>query len=379
LSRASLTPYHARVIYLNQAGTSWPKPAPVRAAAAAALAAPPQTWADGIETWHGEVAAALGIEDTASLLITPGATSALHVGVSDHPWQAGDRIVISGLEHHALHRPVQLLGRHGVEVVVIPRTHAEPAALEALEAELRRGRVRMVAVTAACNVTGELLPVDEIVRLARAHGALSLIDAAQVAGWLPLPTGPDGADLIVFAGHKGPHGPTGTGGLYVAPNVATASPRAVCEMSDADTPPCSPRPGYCDVGSVDRAALAGLAAGLRWVQAPERARRLSRARKQAEELASALLENPTVTLHGPRSPEARMPTLALTFSDRSPGAVATALLARGAFASAGEQCAPLAHQTLGTSPNGVLRLSFGPANGEGDAAAAAAALREILV
>ena len=84
-----------RVVYLNQAGTSWPKPAPVQAAVAEALSAPPETWADRLELQHAEVSRAFGVSDPDRLLLTPGATSALAAAISDHPWESGDRVVVS--------------------------------------------------------------------------------------------------------------------------------------------------------------------------------------------------------------------------------------------------------------------------------------------
>ncbi len=371
--------YPAGVFYLNQAGTSWPKPAPVREAVAAALAADPGTWDASFEAHHRAVAAAFGVPDPGRLLLTPGCTSALALAVADLPWAPGDRVVISGLEHHALHRPVRALERRGVEVVVLPWAPGEPVALDVLEVELARGGVRLVATTAACNVTGELLPVVELAALARAHGALALVDAAQVAGWLPLDVGRMGVDLLAFAGHKALHAPWGIGGLWVAPGVAMDVPEASCALPvDAAAEPCSPMPGYCDGGSVDRAALAGLAAALEWLADPARADRLARARGRIARLTEAVATLPGVRVRGPVDVAAKLPTLALTVADHAPARLAAGLAGRGVVAAAGLQCAPLAHASLGTAPAGVLRLSVGPTNTDEDVDAAAAALRELL-
>jgi selenocysteine lyase/cysteine desulfurase len=209
------------------------------------------------------------------------------------------------------------------------------------------------------------------VTLAREHGALSLVDAAQVAGWLPLDVARLGVDLLAFAGHKGPQGPSGIGGLYVAPHVAMRAPRAGAAA-------WAELPGFCDTGSLDRPALAGLAAGLRWIAAPERADRLARARARVQRLAEGVDELPGVKRCGPAAPEARMPTLAVTVAGRTPAELARALEARGTVASGGLQCAASAHETLGTLPHGVLRLSLGPASTDADVEGAIGTLREVV-
>jgi selenocysteine lyase/cysteine desulfurase len=367
------------MLYLNQAGTSWPKPPAVAAAIAQAHAATPDTWANRLEADHAIVCRAFGVRDPSRMLLAPNATSALAVGICDHPWEAGDRVIVSGLEHHAIARPVQQLVSNHVERVVVPRSSRESVVLPELEAELRRGRVRLVAMTAACNVTGELLPFERVISLAHQYGALCLIDAAQIAGWLPLDVERLGVDLLAFAGHKGPQGPIGIGGLYVAANVTMTSPRASCEIpSVGGEARGAPMPGYCDVGSLDRAALAGLAAGFGWLATPERSGRLAVARSSIAQLEEKLSDRPELTIHGRHTSNAGMPTLAVTVEDRSPAELAGALAVRGVIASGGLQCAPVAHETLGTHPDGVLRLSVGPTNGPGDASIAGDALIDCL-
>jgi selenocysteine lyase/cysteine desulfurase len=361
--------------YLNHAGTSWPKPEPVRAAVARALESSPASWPEDFDAGHARIAAALGIGDPGRLLLTPGCTSALALAVADLPWEPGDRVVISGLEHHALARPTQLLEARGVERVVLPRATDGPLDLERLRDELRQGGARLVAMTAACNVTGELLPVPEVVALAHEHGALCLVDGAQVAGWIDLDLASLEVDLFAFAAHKGLQAPWGLGGLYVAPHVSLASPSAACELPAPGQPPaCSTMPGYCDAGSVDRVALAGLVAALDWLDAPARADRLERARAHVERLTDALEERPGVRLHGTRPPRSRLPTIAFSVEGRRTAELAQDLGGRGLVVGAGLQCAPLAHEALGTAPSGVVRLSAGPATSDEDVESALEAL-----
>ena len=364
--------------YLNHAGTSWPKPEPVQRAVESALRSDPCDWPDDFDRQHRRVAEGFGVRDQGRLLLTPGCTQALSLAIADHAWIPGDRIVTSRLEHHAVQRPVALLERAGVEPVRIPRATDGPFDLDVLADVLRAGSVRVVAVTAACNVTGELLPVTEIATLAHEHGALCLVDAAQTAGWLPYDLSTLGVDLFAFAGHKGLQGPWGLGGLYVAPHVALSSPAAACELPEPGEPvACATMPGYCDAGSVDRTALAGLVAALGWLASPERTERLARARRQVERFAGALEQRPDARVLGMRSAEARLPTLAFAFEHMPLGDAASAFSRAGVTVAAGLQCAPLAHEELGTAPAGTLRLSAGPATGDAEIDRALSVLAEL--
>jgi selenocysteine lyase/cysteine desulfurase len=366
------------VPYLNQAGTSWPKPQAVRAAVVDAMTVPPESWAERMEAHRREVARFFGAPPE-RLLLTPGCTSALAVAIADHDWAQGDRVIVSGMEHHALSRPAQKLAGLDVELVVIPRAGERPLDLDCLERELGRGGVRLVAMTAASNVTGELLPIESIARMAHEYGALCLIDGAQIAGWIPLEPLAMGIDLFTFAGHKGPQGPSGIGGLIVAPEVIMNSPAAVCALPGAgEQASCATIPGSCDVGSLDRVALAGLCAGLRWLAEPERANRLGDARILVDRLRAGLAEIPGIRFHGASEKRERMPTLALTIQGRDPSEIAAELAKVGVVTSAGMQCAPLTHGTLGTEAGGVLRMSVGPQNSEPDIESAIEALHSIV-
>lgn len=356
-------------VYLNHAGTSWPKPAPVQEAARRALAGDPGRWAEDFARDHRRVARALGVPDPARLLLTPGCTSALAVAIADLPWEPGDRVLCGSFEHHALMRPLLKLAERGVEIVRVPPDGDAPFDLAALDAALDAG-ARLVATTAASNVTGALSPYAEITARAHAAGALSLIDAAQVAGWIDLEVRALDVDLLAFAGHKGPQAPWGIGGLYVHERLTMTTPGAVCDL-DA---PCAPMPGYCDTGSVDRAALAGLGAGLDWLDA--RPDRLARAREHIATLEATAVDAGARRLGPPI--EGRVPTLALVHEAHAPAALAAELAERGVLASAGLQCAPEAHRALGTDPDGVLRLSVGPTTTDAAIERACEALRAAL-
>jgi selenocysteine lyase/cysteine desulfurase len=363
-------------IYLNHAGTSWPKPAPVRNAVLAATDAPPDDWPAIFDRAAGRAADFFALPAADRLLFTTSCTEALAVAIGSLPWRDGDRVVTSSMEHHAVARPVLELARtRGVVHVAAPRAVAGPIDIDAVADELGRGGVRLVACSMASNVTGELLPVAELARLAHDHGALMLVDAAQTAGSVPIDVGALAADIFVFAGHKGPHGPQGIGGLYAAPGVAFESPSASCDLAAGS---CDPTLGYCDVGSLNLAAAAGLAAGLDWLAERGVAAVRAAVRDRTAELLAGLAELPGVTVHGAAGADARTAAVSITADRIAPAALADALRARGVIARAGHQCAPMAHRALGTADGGTLRLSAGAVTTDREVARAVAALGDAL-
>ncbi|MFT5359244.1 MAG: cysteine desulfurase/selenocysteine lyase [Polyangiales bacterium] len=355
--------------YLNHAGTSWPKPGGVRSAVAGTWETPARDWPGDFNADHGAVARWLGIADPQRLLLTPGCTAALAVALADLEWQAGERVLCSSFEHQALARPLGALARdHGVEVVAIPPSKISSFDLDAFERGLEGG-ARLVALAWAGNITGEIVPARAIIERAHAHGALVLLDAAQAAGWLPIDVSELGVDLLAFAGHKGPQAPWGIGGLYVAPHVQMRCGDAVCSLGERST-----MPSYCDTGSVDRAALAGLVAGLEWLE--ERPERLEHGRAAIERLRHAIPSR-DVVFYGPEV-ERRVPTLALTHPGVNASALAASLRKQDVIVAAGSMCAPQAHATLGTAEHGVLRLSVGPSTTEDELAHAERVLRDVF-
>ncbi|MFO7550493.1 MAG: cysteine desulfurase [Haliea sp.] len=155
-----------------------------------------------------------------------GATEAINLVA--HSWgratlQAGDRILVSYLEHHSNIVPWQLVAAAtGAEVVPIPVTPGGDIDLEAL-ASLLDERVKLVAVNHVSNALGTINPVVEITRMARAAGARVMIDGAQATAHMPVDVQAIGCDFYAFSGHK-LFGPTGIGVLWGRESVLEAMP-----------------------------------------------------------------------------------------------------------------------------------------------------------
>ena len=339
--------------YLNHAGTSWPKPKVVRDAVASAFEYDSETSLAQANKDHEDLAARLGVNKD-QLLLSPGCTSALQLAVSELPWSGGDRVLLCPYAHWSLERPVRALAPLGVKVDVMPADIKSGGIdLAEVERQLHKGAVRLLAVSAASSLTGVIQPLAEIEQLARRFGCLLLVDAAQLAGWFDFMSH---GDLIAFGSHKGFQGPWGIGGLYAQPHVRRRTYRPEGPIDG---------PTWCDVGSLDRAALAGLLAGIRWLDADEQIDRLVRARSWVHKFIEYAQHLSALRLLGPLEAELRVPTVAFTMDGWSSPELGQALSRRGLKVGAGMLCAPLAHATLGTqSSNGVVRVSFGPSGSE---------------
>jgi cysteine desulfurase/selenocysteine lyase len=148
------------------------------------------------------------------LVFTKNTTEAINMVAWGLPWKKGDRVVTTLLEHHSNLLPwMRARDRHGVDLRIIP-----PGADGSFDrADFRREitpGTRLVAITHASNVLGNLVPVREIAEICRDRGALLLVDGAQSVPHVPVDVGELGCDFLCFSGHK-MLGPTGTGVLWM--------------------------------------------------------------------------------------------------------------------------------------------------------------------
>jgi cysteine desulfurase family protein len=379
------------VIYLDNAATSFPKPAEVAEAMADFL-----THAAGNPGRSGHslalgaqavvadtrrlLAALFGIQDPARLAFTLNATDALNLAM----WgllRGGDRVVTTGVEHNAVARPLFALAQRGVDVVRLPGAPDGTLDLDDLERELRSAPTRLVVMTHASNVCGAIQPIREAAELAHHHGALILIDAAQSAGVLPIDVQQQSIDLLAFAGHKGLLGPTGTGGLYVAPGVRLTPMRqgGTGTRSEELGQP-EEMPDALESGTVNTVGIAGLGAALRVLRATGIEAVRARESALTARLLAGLHEIGGVTVHGPGDLSQTVAVVSVTLRGWEPVDVSAALdSAFGIAVRAGLHCAPQAHRTLGTFPLGTVRLAPGHSTTDDEIDQTLAALRELTL
>jgi selenocysteine lyase/cysteine desulfurase len=246
-----------------------------------------------------------------------------------------------------------------------------------------RPETRLIALIHASNVTGAIQPVAEVGRIAREHGLLYLVDAAQSLGHVELDVRQIGAHLLAAAGHKGLLGPLGVGLLYIAPGVeARLEPLrqgGTGTRSDEDRQPPS-LPDRYEAGNHNVPGIVGLGAGLTFLAE----RGVARIRQHQMQLTARLLEGlrviAGVTLFGPADLARRLGVVSMTV--RGYDSQELAVLLDAAYhiqTRAGLHCAPRMHQALGTAAaGGTVRFSPGAFNTLEEMDAAIQAVGEIL-
>jgi cysteine desulfurase family protein len=362
------------MIYLDHAATSWPKPPEVLAAMQNFLeraGGNPGRSGHRLSIAAGRVvydtrealADFFGISDPLRVLFTLNATHALNLALQGL-LKPGERVITGGMEHNAVMRPLRELEKRGIKVEIVPADKTGTLAPAAFTAALEGG-ARLVVLNHASNVCGTIAPVKEIAALAHAAGSLVLVDAAQTAGVLPLHLTEMGVDLLAFTGHKALQGPPGTGGLVLADSFDPAQLNPLIRggtgsRSEFETQP-DDLPDRYESGTPNGVGLAGLGAGLAWIQT----RGLESLRAHELGLTARLregLENiKGVHLYGPADPQLSTAVISFAIEGKRVSEIGYRLdEEHEIFCRVGLHCAPAAHRSLGSFPEGTVRLAPGP-------------------
>ncbi len=339
---------------------------------------------DLFEAAREAVRAYLNAADEREIVFVRGATEAINLVAQS--WGAalreGDEVVVSDLEHHSNLVPWQMACRRaGARLVVAPTDETGEFDLAAFAA-LLTPRTRMVALAHISNVTGAILPVEAVTRLAHDAGALVLLDGCQAAPRIPVDVRAIGCDFYVFSGHKC-YGPTGTGVLYGRYAALAAMPPwqtgggMITHVAYDGTEFQEP-PHRFEAGTPDIAGAVGLAKALGFVEA------LGRDRIRAHEEAltgygvDALSRIPGLDLVG--GGQRRLSILSFNLDGVHPHDVGTVLDRHGVAVRVGHHCAQPLMDKLGVA--GTVRASLGVYNDETDIdrlAAAVEACREMFI
>ena len=346
------------MIYLDNGATSLHKPATVVSAVRCALENCANPGRGGYQASMTAAKTVLRCRETAARLFdcspeqvafTANCTHGLNMAIRTIV-KPGSRVVVTGFEHNAVVRPLHELK---ADIRIAARKLFDRAdTLASWEDALRRGADAAV-FTHCSNVFGYILPVEEMAALCQKYKVPFVIDAAQSAGVLPISLTRLGADFIAMPGHKGLLGPQGTGILLCnrlpKPLLqgGTGSNSASRQMPDF-------LPDIAEAGTLNVPGIAGLQAGMAYVEKQGVQNILEKERTQARRCVQGLENMGLRVFYG----EDQCGTV--SFVPEKDCEETAAYLARNHIAvRSGLHCAPLAHESAGTLRTGTVRISFG--------------------
>ena len=312
-----------------------------------------------------------------NVIFTANSTEALNIALNGI-FQPGDHVITTDLEHNSVLRPLYRLENQGIiELSFVPADRKGRPDYAAFES-LIRPDTRAVVCTHASNLTGNIIDLSRVGKIAREHGLLLVVDASQTAGAVPIDMEGMHIDILCFTGHKGLMAPQGTGGLCIREGVEIRPFKvggSGVHSYDREQP--RPYPTRLEAGTLNTHGIAGLSAALDFIRETgvETIGRKEQALMRRFYEGVSKIEG--VTVYGDFEGE-RTAVVTLNIRDYDSGAVSDALYAEFGIATrAGAHCAPRMHQALGTTDRGAVRFSFSWFNTEEEADRAVAAVAEL--
>ena len=378
-------------IYLDNASTSFPK------APTVATAMSDYITNRGININRGSYALAYDVEDIiyttrqrlktlfnghdpSHVIFTQNVTMSLNMVIKGL-LKAGDHVLVSSMEHNAVMRPLTQLLDKGITFDTIPCDSTGSIQMDSIEPLIRPNTVALI-INHASNVCGTIQPLASIGPICKAHNLQYIVDAAQTAGVIPIDVKACHIDALCFTGHKGLLGPQGIGGIILTKEMAhTLTPLiagGTGSFSHLETMPTH-MPDAFESGTLNLPGIIGLNESLSYIESQG----MENIHNHELALTQAFLEGlqsiDGINIVGKQNIQDRTAVVSITIDSMDPASIAYELESTyHIMTRVGLHCAPRAHQTLGTYPEGTVRFSFGYANTLEDVEAALSALNTIV-
>jgi cysteine desulfurase family protein len=377
-------------IYFDNAATSWPKPVSVMEAMNRfnlEIGSNPGRSGHHLSVESGRVlydtreilAELFGVSDPLRIAFTSNITHSLNIVILGM-LKPGDHVITTSIEHNSVMRPLRELETRGVDVSVIPCDNAGLFDPENIHKYIK-SNTKLIITTHSSNVTGTILPVTEIGKIASQYGIPYCVDSAQSAGVLDIDVIESHIDILCFTGHKGLFGPMGTGGLYIKKDLEQGIPSLMYggtgSRSELEIQPDF-MPDKYESGTLNTIGIAGLYAGVKFINDTG----LSTIHEKENALLSRFItgvsDNKKVILYGTENLNKRTAVSAFNIEGLTPSDVSYYLDENyGILTRPGLHCAPSAHKTIGTFPCGTNRISFGYFNTPEEVDTAIRAIHEL--
>jgi len=300
---------------------------------------------DILESCRTDLGLLIGASTQEPIILTTGATEALYRVM--RTVRVGDKIVVSKADSAPITRTARELGKEGVLIVEVGFDPENGVNLKQLEKALSGSK--MLTLSHASNITGAIIPVEEIAKMCKKHHVAFVLDVSHTIGVVPMSVKQLGADVLIFSGHKHLMGPTGTGGAYISDSFADELRRSKGQnIRDS-----------MEFGTPNVAGFAGLLAGLKLVKAEgvNRMRQHNRSLRESLQGAFDMCKGLKIL-----APDVSNGVCIISFlvPDLPPNTAARLLEERyGCIVGNGLMGNAGAQEMLGAFPLGSLRVSLG--------------------
>ena len=359
-----------KIIYMDNAATSYPKPEAVYKAiddfnryvgGNPGRGSNQRTLKSGSVLVEAREALAqlFNITDSNQIAFMPNITEALNVGLKGILTR-GDHVITTSMEHNSVARPLFYLAEQGIEWTAVQCDKDGSLDPQDIKKAIKPN-TKLICMLHASNLTGTIMPIEAVGCIARDNGVLFMVDCAQSAGTLPIDVKKQNIDLLAFNGHKSLLGPQGTGGLYVKTGLVIRPLKegGTGSLSEYLTHP-QMMPDLLESGTHNTPGIAGLLAGVDFINQTGLDTIRNHEKKITRLLLDGLKDIPGLTIYGPQEADKQTAVAAFNLDGIDCGAVGMMLdYEYGIIMRSGTHCTPMAHKTLGTLNTGACRISPG--------------------
>lgn len=313
-----------------------------------------------------------------NVIFTSGATEGLNLIIKG-VLKKGDHVIATCVDHNSVLRPIMMLKDSGVENTVVSNFMSVDNLAQKIESAIQVN-TKLIVINHASNVTGEVLPVEKIVEVAKKHSVLTLLDCSQTAIEREINMKKLQVDFAVMSGHKSLMGPTGIGFVLINNNSVEVVPLKMggTGLNSEVLEPLNIKPNAYEAGTLNSMGIYGLNGALQYAKTEEYKEKDIERQENYTYLIQELEKIDTVKIHRLGISEEFVPVVSITIEQQANTDVENYLESKfNIITRSGLHCAPLMHKALGTSDFGTVRISLGIDNTREDIDILLEAIRNI--
>jgi len=303
-------------------------------------------------------------DNTNNVVFTKNITESLNIILKGF-LRNGDNVIVSSIEHNAVMRPLVKLREKGITITRITCNESGELDTKEIESAINE-KTKLIVMTHCSNVSGSVVDLEAVGKIAKANDLYFVIDAAQTSGVIDVDMQKLNADAICFTGHKSLLGPQGIGGFIINdrmhPLVDTFIEGGTGSHSESEEQP-DYMPDKFESGTPNIIGIYGLNASLKYINEVGKEGILKHEMHLVEKFLSGLRKFEKIRVVGRQDTENRLAVISVNFDGEDNSEIAHVLSSKFGIATrVGLHCAPSAHQTFGTYETGTVRFSFSSFN-----------------